>query len=481
MNNDIYMKEYIRQFNKNLDETIKDEIIYRVVNINNMYYYGEEISTGCIFPIYYFTNSGHKNYNGGVTFHSQSNALWGKYFVYCSLQSHKERPFQFSAEVNRTSKEAATVEEINQYLKEKRRDTRWQKKIKEMEEENRYYCELNLIKNLINNEKEKELENVKKITIASQEQLEKLDILEIKEFGIDLSEKSELCTLIGRDEEKKKIIKSVCIGRDSILLIGPPGAGKTVLIESIAKEIKNNSNNWLRNKTIFSLNLYTLLSDTNYRGSFEKKIEQLISFCLKNKERIILFIDEIHTLYGLGRTEDSSIDAMNILKPYIENKDIIIIGATTNDEFLKYMANDPAFIRRFEKINISPPTIDMNIEIIVSYIEELKAKYNITFEEQENIIEIASYIINITDPKRQKAVGDIKIENPTLAKKIIKDAFIEAIYNQKSSVGLEEISYAINTCDRLPQRARETIIEQIGIKRENKVSSNNNLTLVKRM
>jgi len=110
-------------------------------------------------------------------------------------------------------------------------------------------------------------------------------------------------------------------------LIGASGAGKTVIVENLALEIKQKSNTWLNNKTIFYVNTSALVVDTRYSGEFEKKIQTLIDFCIKNRGKIILFIDEIHMLYGLGRTKDSSLDAMNILKPYIESGDIIIIGA----------------------------------------------------------------------------------------------------------------------------------------------------------
>jgi len=479
MKEEIFFKETIRQFNSKSNYTTLEEIIYKIENINNIYFYAKEISTGAIFPIYNFANIENKLYNGGIIFRTQSNTMYGKNFVFCPL-SPCDNPFYFYVNKEGFEKLIPSIDEINKYIKEKKNDKKWKKKIRELEEENKYYCDLSLIKNILGNEQNKELESIKNLDNLYEEAEGRIDISEIAEFGYDLSTRNDLCHLIGREEEKKKIIKSTCLGENSIILIGASGAGKTVIVENLALEIKQKSNTWLNNKTIFYVNTSALVVDTRYSGEFEKKIQTLIDFCIKNRGKIILFIDEIHMLYGLGRTKDSSLDAMNILKPYIESGDIIIIGATTKLEFNEYLATDPAFVRRLEKLELEPPTREINIDILLSYIELLEKKYNIKFSEEENKLQIITHIIDITDKKNQRVIGDIQIENPTIAKRLLKEAFTEARYNRKDKVTLEEICYAIKACDKFSPTFKEIAIQEITKDKETKTKVQSNLILMRK-
>lgn len=127
-----------------------------------------------------------------------------------------------------------------------------------------------------------------------------LNLRPISNMGFDLSTQQELCNLIGREEELKKIIKTVAIKGKSVILLGEPGAGKTSIIEKLALDIRNRKSRFLNGKVIFSLNTANVVAGTKYRGEFEERLRELIDFCKKNKGKIILFIDEIHTLYGLG-------------------------------------------------------------------------------------------------------------------------------------------------------------------------------------
>jgi len=219
---------------------------------------------------------------------------------------------------------------------------------------------------------------------------------------------------------------------------------------------------WLNGKIIFSLNLSSLISGTKYRGEFENNLNNVIDFCNKYQGQIILFIDEIHNLYGLGRTDDSSIDAMNILKPYISNGTIVVIGATTKLEYEKYMSNDAAFLRRFDKLELSLPDTNMNVEILLSYIKELEEKYNVVLDMDDNKrIRLAEYIVNITDIKNQRVVGDTKVTNPTLCKSVIEDAFVEAVYNKQDKVSVKDISLSILSCDKLSPTFRKEKAEKL--------------------
>ena len=220
----------------------------------------------------------------------------------------------------------------------------------------------------------------KKIVYIDEFENSYLDTKEIDNLGYNLSKQDNLCNLIGREEETKKIIKTLCIRKNSVLLVGEAGCGKTSIVEKLALDIKTGDNKWLKGKTIFYVNTSALEAGTKYRGDFEEKILKLINFARENKEKLILFIDEVHSLYGLGRSDESSTDAMNILKPYISSGDIIIIGATTKEEYEKYMTTDHAFLRRFEKIDIELPSKEMMMDILLTYIDDLEEKYSIKLE-----------------------------------------------------------------------------------------------------
>lgn len=456
----------IRQIDINLSSKTEEEIIFRIINFGNIYYFAQEISTGCIFPTYSFG----ANYTStSMPVRTYSYIRLGKYFVFCPLEGSDDT-FKYCLDEAFISGKKKTyrqpsIKEVNKYLEEKKGDIIWKRKIEEMEAQNEYMCDITLIKEKINQLRNND--NVldidfNKVKPDYIEYVPSIDLKSIENFGYDLSTQDNLCNLISREEEKKKIIKTVAIRNKSVLLIGEPGSGKTSIPESLALDIKNRRSPWLNDKIIFYLDTASLVSGTKYRGEFEDKFLEFINFCTEYKDRIIIFIDEMHTLYGLGRTSDSSIDAMNILKPYITKGDLTIIGATTEKEYQEYMANDPAFLRRFEEVKVSVPDRNMNIQIILSYINDLQTKYKIKLDISENIIQdIADFIIEVTDPKHQRVVGINKVVNPTISKNIIEEAFAEAVYNNQNMVTLDDICLAILSSDKFPLTYRKTIAEKL--------------------
>lgn len=246
--------------------------------------------------------------------------------------------------------------------------------------------------------------------------------------------------IFGRENEIKELIKTTCILGKSVILLGEAGTGKTSIVEGLANEINNSNKYFLKNKVICELNANSLISGTKYRGEFSEKLNKVINFALKNKEYVILFIDEVHILYGLGKTEDSSIDAINILKPYIERGDIIMIGATTYEEYNDGLANDKAFTSRF-KINKIKPLDDKTINIIIlNYMLYLKRKYTLKVSLNESqIINLVEELLNIA--KHQ----DIrhKINPIRLIKRIMESAFAEAIYQERLEVTITDFVNAI--------------------------------------
>ncbi|MBQ9072777.1 MAG: ATP-dependent Clp protease ATP-binding subunit [Bacilli bacterium] len=442
----------------------KIKIIFRLINFNNMYYFAEEISTGCIFPIFNCVDT-KEDESKLKTF---SYLKEGKNFVFYPLVGSNS-PFKYKLDrLDRDFKSLKSVNsrEINEYLNEKEEDMDWITMLYDLEAQNEFMCDINLIKEKIatlhSNNDVVILEELENLNPKYEEHIDNIDLKEISNFGYNLSEQRDLCNLIGREEEIKRIIKTTCISGKSVLLIGESGCGKTSIVEKLALDIKNKKNEWLKGKTIFYLNLSAVLSGTHFRGAFEKNLEKIINFCKKNQGRIILFIDEIHSLYGLGRTEDSAMNGMDMLKPYISNGTITIIGATTKDEYEKHLTNDPAFLRRFQKIDISLPDEEMNIKIILSYIKKLEEKYNIKLnlsELQKQLI--VQYIINVTNTKNQKVIGDIKVTNPTISKNVMEDAFLEALYNEKEFVSINDICIAIISCDKLSPSFRKEKATQL--------------------
>ena len=184
--------------------------------------------------------------------------------------------------------------------------------------------------------------------------------------------KNKIDTLIGRDEEVKRMAQILCRRtKNNPLLVGDPGVGKTAIVEGLAKRIVNkNVPDPLKNATIFSLDLGSLLAGTRYRGDFEERLKTIINE-IEDYENYVLFIDEIHTLVGAGTTTGNSMDAANMLKPALQAGKIKCIGSTTFSEYRSNFEKDRALQRRFQKIDVAEPTVDEAYKIMFG----LKGKY----------------------------------------------------------------------------------------------------------
>ena len=194
-------------------------------------------------------------------------------------------------------------------------------------------------------------------------------------YGVDLTKKAEegkIDPLIGREKEVDRIVQ--ILGRktkNNPVLIGDPGVGKTSIVEGLAlRLIKGNVPDQFTNTVIISLNMGSLLAGAKYRGEFEERIKKVLDSCDGIKD-IVLFIDEIHMVIGAGNTGESSIDAANIMKPYLSDGRIQVIGATTIDEYRKIIEKDTALARRFQSVLIEEPTEDETLQIM----EGLKPVY----------------------------------------------------------------------------------------------------------
>ncbi len=208
----------------------------------------------------------------------------------------------------------------------------------------------------------------------------------LSKFGFDLTEKARrgnLDPVIGRDNEIQRIIQSLSRRtKNSPVLVGEPGVGKSAVVEGLANEIASGSvPETLRNKIIFSMNLSGLLAGTKYRGEFEERFKSAIDYVAEHGN-IILFIDEIHNIMGAGSTGDSNFDMAEMLKPMLARGEIQTIGATTLDEYRKYIENDPALERRFQPITVDAPDKESAIEILKGLRDKYEAHHKVSISDE---------------------------------------------------------------------------------------------------
>jgi ATP-dependent Clp protease ATP-binding subunit ClpA len=189
---------------------------------------------------------------------------------------------------------------------------------------------------------------------------------------IKRAEKNKIDTLVGRNDEVDRITQILCRRtKNNPLLVGDPGVGKTAIVEGLANKIfKNEVPEILKDNIIYSLDMALLIAGTRYRGDFEERLKTIIDEIEKNP-KYILFIDEIHSLVGTGSTSGNSMDAANMLKPALQSGQIRCVGSTTFSEYRQFFEKDRALQRRFQKIDISEPSVEDAYKIMFG----LKAKY----------------------------------------------------------------------------------------------------------
>ena len=197
----------------------------------------------------------------------------------------------------------------------------------------------------------------------------------LEKYGRDLTaaaRKGKLDPVIGRDDEIRRTVEILSRRRkNNPVLIGEPGVGKTAIVEGLARRIVSGDvPESLKNKTLYSLDMGSLIAGAKYRGEFEERLKSVLNEIAKSDGQILLFIDEIHTVVGAGASE-GSMDASNILKPMLARGDLRCIGATTLNEYQKYIEKDAALERRFQPVMVDPPSVEDTITIL----RGLKSRY----------------------------------------------------------------------------------------------------------
>ena len=220
-----------------------------------------------------------------------------------------------------------------------------------------------------------ELAKVKTSPVTSDNPEDTYDVL--TKYGTDLVERAreqKLDPVIGRDAEIRSVIRILSRkSKNNPVLIGEPGVGKTAVVEGLAQRIvRGDVPDGLKEKTIFSLDMGALVAGAKYRGEFEERLKAVLNEVKKAEGKIILFIDELHTIVGAGKTE-GSMDAGNLLKPMLARGELHCIGATTLDEYRKYIEKDAALERRFQPVMVDEPTVEDTISIL----RGLKERYEI--------------------------------------------------------------------------------------------------------
>ena len=243
---------------------------------------------------------------------------------------------------------------------------------------------------------------------------------------------------VARDEEIKKLILVLLTPEKSAVLVGKPGIGKTAIVEGLAYRIQRNEvPEALQGYTIYRVNTTALINTNGEENRVLKLVEEL-----KNREKVILFIDEIHTL--IGNDAQGALDLANMFKEGLSRGTIKMIGATTTYEYEKYIMRDKAFLRRFEKVDVSEPTEEMTVEILMQTLPKLEKQTGVVLPYTDFIKEkIMKFIVNMTT--EFKRVYEISSRYPDIALVILRQCFSNAIYENRRTINFKNIYDAVRT------------------------------------
>ena len=281
----------------------------------------------------------------------------------------------------------------------------------------------------------------------------------LEKYGTDLTalaKAGKLDPVIGRDTEIRDVVRILSRKtKNNPVLIGEPGVGKTAIVEGLAQRIvRGDVPEGLRDRMVFSLDMTALMAGASYRGQFEERLKAVLKKIRESEGKIILFIDEIHTIVGAGKTEGSS-DAGNMLKPMLARGELHCVGATTLDEYRKYMEKDAALERRFQPVQVDPPSEEDAISILRGIKERFEKYHN----------------VHIRDEALVSAV--------TLSSRYIQDRFLPDKAIDLLDEACARIRTEMDSCpqelDEISRHVRRLEIEEIALKKEKDENSKKRL------
>jgi ATP-dependent Clp protease ATP-binding subunit ClpB len=284
----------------------------------------------------------------------------------------------------------------------------------------------------------------------------------LKKYTMDLTERArqgKLDPVIGRDDEIRRAIQVLQRRtKNNPVLIGEPGVGKTAIVEGLAQRIiAGEVPDTLKNKRVLSLDMASLLAGAKYRGEFEERLKSVLNELAKDQGQTIVFIDELHTMVGAGKAE-GAIDAGNMLKPALARGELHCVGATTLDEYRKYIEKDAALERRFQKILVEEPSVEATIAIL----RGLQEKYEV------------HHGVEITDPA---IVAAAELSHRYITDRFLPDKAIDLIDEAASKIKIE-LDSKPEVMDKLDRRLIQLQIEREAVKREKDEASRKRLSLI---
>ncbi len=286
----------------------------------------------------------------------------------------------------------------------------------------------------------------------------------LKKYGQDLVEKAreqKLDPIIGRDDEIRNVIRILSRKtKNNPVLIGEPGVGKTAVVEGLAERIvKGDVPDSLKDKTIFSLDMGSLVAGAKYRGEFEERLKAVLNEVKKSAGRIILFIDELHLIVGAGKT-DGAMDAGNLLKPMLARGELHCIGATTLNEYRQYIEKDAALERRFQRVMVDEPTVDETITILRGLRENYQTYHG----------------VRITD---NALISAASLSDRYISDRFLPDKAIDLIDEACAQIKTEQNSKP-EEIDELEHRNLQLKLDEMSLEKENDSLSKERLQTVKK-